>query len=409
MKRLLLTLIFVPALLFGALTFDSNHNKEIALLETFDISPSFLNDPILVSMKEKKRARYQNRHFFQAMDDAYLFIPMIKSILSESDVPVEFLFLAMAESNFSLEAFSNKSASGLWQFMSKTGTIYGLKIDDYVDERRDLVKSTEAAVKYLTYLHEKFGKWYLAALAYNCGEGRVSRAIKSAGSDDLRVLLNEKKRYLPRESRLYIRKIVALALLGSDESFLIDREYAYLLNRANAYSLATVKLPKGERLARVAKILDMPHEELKKLNRHLKYDFIPPYADAYEVYIPFVKFAEFKQKYKPGNIQQTYIVHTVKSGDNLSGLGKKYNLSYKIIKDFNNLSSSRLSLKQKLIIPVSKPMAEKAKEKKAYTVKEGDTLLSIARRFHVRVGDLKLLNSLKSNTIRIGDTLSVND
>ena len=406
MKQLFLLIFLTPALLFGALTFDSNHNKEIALLDSFDIDPSFLNDPVLLSIKEKKQARYQNKHFFKAMEEAYIFIPMVKRIIAESNVPAEFLFLAMAESNFSTKAYSKKRASGMWQFMPETGKIYGLEIDTYVDERRDLVKSTRAAVKYLSYLHDKFGKWYLAALAYNCGEGRVSRAIKRAGTDDLKVLLDKKKRYLPRESRLYIRKILALALLGSDESFLIDREYDYLLNRANAYSLATVALPKGESLKRVAKILDMPHQELKKLNRHLNYDFVPPYADTYDVYIPFVKYAEFKQKYKPGDLQNVFVVHTVKSGDNLSKLGKKYKVPYKLIKDFNSLESNMLSLKQKLVIPIPKPSAN---SNKSYKVKRGDTLSSIARQFHVSVSQLKQLNRLNGSTIRIGDTLSLYD
>ena len=406
MKQLFLLIFLTPALLFGALTFDSNHNKEIALLDSFDIDPSFLNDPVLLSIKEKKQARYQNKHFFKAMEEAYIFIPMVKRIIAESNVPAEFLFLAMAESNFSTKAYSKKRASGMWQVMPETGKIYGLEIDTYVDERRDLVKSTRAAVKYLSYLHDKFGKWYLAALAYNCGEGRVSRAIKRAGTDDLKVLLDKKKRYLPRESRLYIRKILALALLGSDESFLIDREYDYLLNRANAYSLATVALPKGESLKRVAKILDMPHQELKKLNRHLNYDFVPPYADTYDVYIPFVKYAEFKQKYKPGDLQNVFVVHTVKSGDNLSKLGKKYKVPYKLIKDFNSLESNMLSLKQKLVIPIPKPSAN---SNKSYKVKRGDTLSSIARQFHVSVSQLKQLNRLNGSTIRIGDTLSLYD
>ncbi|MDX1296368.1 MAG: LysM peptidoglycan-binding domain-containing protein, partial [Sulfurimonadaceae bacterium] len=229
--------------------------------------------------------------------------------------------------------------------------------------------------------------------------------IKRAGSDELSVLLDRKKRYIPRESRYYIRKIVALALLGTDESYLIDREYDHLLNRANAYSLATVKLGKGETLSRVAKTLDMPLKDLKTLNRHLKHDFTPPYADAYEVYIPYVKLSEFKQKYKPAPLKKIYLVHTVKSGDNLSRLGKKYGVPYKSIIDFNNLRSNMLSLKQKLIIPVSKGYTPKSDRR--YTVKAGDTLGTIAEQFHVSIRQLKRLNHLESNVIRIGEKLSL--
>ena len=284
--KFFISLVFLfSSSLFAVLTFESNHAKEVNLLRSFDISPSFLNDPSLNTIKEQNRARYKNKYFFKTMNNAYIFIPLVKKIIADSGVPSEILYLAMAESNFSTRAYSKKKASGMWQFMPNTGRIYGLKIDDYVDERRDLVKSTQAAVKYLKALHKKFGKWYLAAIAYNCGEGRLRRAIKKAGSDDLEVLLDAKRRYIPRESRRYIRKILALALLGYDEAYMIDNECDYLLNRGNAYSLSTVEVPAGESLAHIASLISMPVEELKKLNRHLKYDFVPPYGKSYSVYI----------------------------------------------------------------------------------------------------------------------------
>ena len=404
--RLLMMFLITPVLLFGALTFETNYQKQVDLLRSFDIDSSFLYDRALQDIVREMRKNYKTRHFFQTMDDAYLFIPMMKNILSNSSVPSEFLFLAMAESNFSTQAYSHKKAAGLWQFMPKTGRHYGLKIDTYVDERRDLVKSTDAAVKYLEDSYKRFGKWYLAAIAYNCGGGRVSRAIKRAGSDDLSVLLNSKKAYLPRESRRYTRKIIALALLGSDENFLIESEYDFLLNRANAFSIAAVGVQKGERLSRVSKILEMPEEELKKLNRHLNYDFIPPYAQRYTIYIPYVKLTEFRQRYKPASLQEVYIVYKVKRGDNLSKIGKKFHVSYKLIKAFNNLQSSRLSLRQKLIIPVAKPVRYKAG---VYTVQRGDTLNSIAKSYKVSVAHLKKINHLKKDLIRVGKKLEIYD
>ena len=402
--------IFIISLLFstsllGVINFAPNHAKELKLLRTFDIQPSFLNDTQLNRIKEQKRSRYKNKYFFKTMNDAYIFIPLVKKVIADSDVPSEILYLAMAESNFSTRAYSKKKASGMWQFMPYTGRVYGLKIDEYVDERRDLVKSTEAAVKYLNVLHKKFGKWYLAAIAYNCGEGRLRKAIRRAGSDDLKVLLNPKKKYIPRESRNYIRKIIALALLGYDEDYMMENECDYLLNRGNAYSLTTVKVPAGESIKRVSKLISMPSKELKKLNRHLKYDFLPPYGKSYHLYIPYIKLADFKKKYKPAKLQTMYLVHTVKSGDNLSYLGKRYGIPYGRIKDFNHLKSNSLSLKQKLIIPVSKSYKKKTS---FYTVKSGDTLDSISKNFKVTIADLKKRNSLRTDMIKIGDKLSVN-
>ena len=360
-------------------------------------------------MKNNFQKHYKTKHFFKAMEDAYIFIPSIKNILADYDVPKEFLYLAMAESNFHNTAYSKKRAAGLWQFMPYTAKLYGLKIDEYVDERRDPIKSTKAAARHLSYLHKRFGKWYLAAIAYNCGEGRLKRAIKRAKTDDLRVLLDPKRKYLPRESRLYIRKILALALLANDEQFLLDSEYEYLLNRANAYSLATVKLSSGESLRHVSKQVGIPLSELKKLNRHLKYEFLPPYKNGYEIYIPYIKLADFKRKYQPASVRNIYMVYRVKRGDNLSKIGKKYGVSYKVIMDFNHLKSSRLQLKQKLVIPIerNKKGRRYISSKHYYLVKKGDTLESISKRYNVSIKNLRLQNHLHGSMIKAGERLRI--
>ena len=406
MFKYFLTLLF-PIILFANLTYESNYNKELALLESFDIEPAFLYDPVMNNMRNKNASVIKNRQFFRTMKKAYLFIPAIKNILTKYEIPQEFLYLAMAESNFSTRAYSKKRASGLWQFMPRTGKHYKLHIDEYVDERRDLIKSTEAAAKYLSHLHKRFGKWYLAAIAYNCGGGRLSKAIKKAGSDDLAILLNHKKKYIPRESRFYIRKIVALALLGTDEQFLLSSEYGYLLNRANAYPISTVKLSSGESLKRVAALIDIPLKDLQNLNRHLKYDFVPPYSKGYDVYIPYIKLSEFKQKYYAEPIKNIYKIHVVTSGDNLSYIGKRYGVSYRVIMDFNKLKNSRLKLKQKLIIPIVNKSNKKISSRNYYMVKKGDSLESISKAYKVSIQNIKLQNHLKSSLIKIGDRLKI--
>ncbi len=407
MFRYLLT-IFFPFILLANLTYESNYNKELALLESFDIEPSFLYDPIMNEMRTKNNTVKRNKQFFRTMEQAYLFIPAIKNILTKHGIPQEFLYLAMAESNFHTRAYSHKRAAGLWQFMPRTAQLYKLHIDEYVDERRDLIKSTEAAATYLSSLHKRFGKWYLAAIAYNCGGGRLNRAIKKAGTDNLAVLLSPKKKYIPRESRLYIRKIVALALIGTDEQFLLSSEYEYLLNRANAYSISTVKVPSGESLKRVAKLIDIPLKDLQKLNRHLKYDFVPPYAKKYDIYIPYIKLAEFRQKYYEDSIKNIYKIHRVKSGENLSIIGKRYGVSYKVIMDFNKLKNTRLRLKQKLIIPiVSNGSKKKIDSRFYYLVKKGDSLESISKAHKVSIRNIKQQNHIKGSLIRVGERLKI--
>ena len=400
-------ILLIPILLSANLTYVSNHNKELSVLESFDIEPSFLYDPVMNEMKNKNSTIDKNKHFFKTMDNAYLFIPAIKNLLSEYNIPQEFMYLAMAESNFKSKAYSRKRASGLWQFMPGTAKLYNLKIDEYVDERRDLIKSTKAAAKYLSNLHDRFGKWYLAAIAYNCGGGRLSRAIKEAGTDELAVLIDPKKKYIPRESRNYIRKIVALALVGNDEQYMLKSEYEYLLNRASAYSISTVRLPMGESLSRVSKLINIPVKELRKLNRHLKYDFVPPYRKGYDIYIPYIKLSEFKQKYFEEPIKNIYKVYVVRSGDNLSRIGHKYGVSYKVIKDFNRLRTTRLKIKQKLIIPIKKADNRKIDSKYYYMVKKGDSLESIAKEYKISIQNIKLQNNLKSSLIKIGDRLKI--
>lgn len=405
--KYLLFLLF-PFILFANLTYESNHNNELAILEAFDIEASFLHDPYMNKMRHDKINITKKQYFFSAMNDACVFIPAIKNLLNKYGIPQEFLYLAMAESNFKTKAYSRKKASGLWQFMPRTGKAYNLKIDGYIDERRDLVKSTQAAAKYLSYLHKRFGKWYLAAIAYNCGGGKLRRAIKEAGSDSLAVLLDSEKKYIPRESRNYIRKIVALALVGQDEQFMLKSEYEYLLNRANAYSIATVSLPGGESLKRLASILKMPLENLKQLNRHLKYDFIPPYAKEYDVYIPYLKLSEFKQNYSKSPRKNVYLVHIVSSGDNMSYIGRKYGVPYKVIMDFNNLKHSRLRLKQKIIIPIDYDKKIKNKNNNFYyTVKRGDSLESISKAKKVSIKSIRANNNIHGSLIKIGERLKL--
>jgi len=401
-------LLLLPFILSASLTFNSDHRREVEILESFDIEASFLYDSVLNKMKNSKITTYKEKRFFKAMDDAYLFIPAIKNVLAQYDIPAEFLFLAMAESHFSNRAYSKKRASGLWQFMPLTGKMYGLKIDEYVDERRDFIKSTKAAAKYLSYLHTKFGKWYLAAIAYNCGEGRLAKGIKRAKTDELSALLDPKKKYIPRESRIYIRKIVSLAMMGNDEQFLLKSEYEHLLNRANAYSVSTIKLPRGESLKRVAKLIGIPINDLKSLNRHLKYDFVPPYKNGYDIYIPYIKLSEFKQKYFKEKIQNIYRVHKIRRGDNLSAIGHRYGVPYRVIMDFNRLKNTRLKLNQKLIIPIeTRSKKKKINSKFYYMVKRGDTLDSISKMHKISVKNLKQQNHIKGSLIKVGERLKL--
>jgi len=392
-------IIFISNL-FASLDFGGYYNKEIEILRSLDVDPSFVANKDFVKVK-KEFEKYKKRHFFDTNSDSFIYIPTIKRLISEAKIPQVFLFMAMAESNFKLHAKSHKKAVGIWQFMPSTAKKYGLRIDEYVDERKDPVKSTKAAIKYLKYLHKKFGRWYLAALAYNSGEGRVVRAIKKAKTKDLNKLIDPKKKYLPKESRRYIRKIIALALIGSDENYHLKRDFDYILNRGSAYSLATVKVKGGEVLDEIAKDIKIKRSILRELNAHLKYGFVPPNVKEYDIYLPYIKLADFKENYKPSNIKKAFIVYKVKKGDSLAKIAAKYEISYKMIKDFNKLRSNILRINQTLIIPIPK------KSKIIYRVKKGDTLLSISKKYGITVAKLKKLNGKKTHMIRVGEKLVI--
>ena len=400
-----LLLLLLPYALFGDPNMNAEKNKDLDLLKTFDVDPSFLNDPMLKQIKAKDLNKYKRNLLFEDMGDAVAFMPSVKEVFNEYKVPQEFLFLAITESNFSAKANSRGGAGGVWQFMPQTAIRYHLRIDKYVDERRDLIKSSRAAAKYLSILHDQFGKWYLAAIAYNCGSGYLANAIKRAGTDNLHVLLNEKKKYLPAQSRRYIRKILALGLVeNNDGKFLADNS-PYT---ETTPSLSTVQVGSSESLSKVSELLNVPEDELKKYNRHLTYNLTPPDANGYDIYIPSAKLSEFNDKYNSDSEKKKYIVYTPKQDEPSSATTGKFKIQSKIVKDLNKLSTTKLLSKQDIIIPVASK-SNIVLDKGAYTVKDGDSLESIAKANKVTIAYIKSKNNIKNDSVKAGDRLYINE
>lgn len=406
MKKYIFVLSLSVATLFASLSMSSYSQDDLKVLKSLDIDESFLKERAFINMKESilnDRVDF----FLKKLNDAYIFVPIIKDMIKEAKIPQAFLYLAMAESNFSVRAFSSKRAVGLWQFMPLTAKAFGLKINNYVDERRDPIKSTEAAIAYLKYLHDMFGKWYLAAIAYNCGEGALKRAILRAKSDDLATLIDPNRKYLPKESRIYIRKILSLAFMSKSTNFLMVDNFEHLLNRGSIYPISSVEIKGGTHLRLVADSMNISLDELKKLNKQLKQNYIPPYEKRYSINIPYSRLALFKQNFKESKIK--YLIHSVKRGESLYTIGKKYNIPYGLIKDANRLSSNRLSIEQELIIPISNYSKSTKFEpiQKSYRIKQGDSLDRISKEFGVSIEKLKRVNNLTSNFIRAGDMIVI--
>ena len=145
--RVLLFISLTCSMLFGYLITENNFAQQERVLKSLDINTSFLKDPILLSMSDDV-GLYRTKHFLSILDRGYIFAPALRQMIAEASIPEAFLYLAMAESNFSARAYSKARAVGLWQFMPYTAKKFGLKIDEYVDERRDPVNTTKAAIKY---------------------------------------------------------------------------------------------------------------------------------------------------------------------------------------------------------------------------------------------------------------------
>lgn len=231
----------------------------------------------------------QRRTFEVYMSRKGLYEDLIVERLRARGMPDELLYLAMIESGFSARARSPVAAVGLWQFMGPTAQQYGLRVDDWVDERRDPIRATDAALTYLQWLHDRYDSWYLAAAAYNAGPGTVDRALRrrssSAGEDDVDLYWDIID-HLPRETREHVPKLLAATLLARDAAamgFDIDPDQAYDFDR--------VWVPGGTSLRTVARGLDVPAQLIRDLNPHLIRGATPP-GGSYGLRVPVGQTAQ---------------------------------------------------------------------------------------------------------------------
>ena len=207
---------------------------------------------------------------------------LVRDALRAKGMPEDLLYLAMMESGLKPRAVSNVSAVGLWQFMSPTALQYGLRVDSYVDERRDPIGATEAALDYLDWLHWRFGSWYLAAAAYNAGPGRVERVLRRYADGRIgdENLYWEIVDHLPKETREYVPRLIAATILGKDAS-----AYGFVVTSTERYDFELVFVPSGTSLLRVASALEIDVGILRNLNPHLVRGVTPP-SEVYGVRVP---------------------------------------------------------------------------------------------------------------------------
>lgn len=344
------------------------------------------------------------------------YVPMMQKIFAEYGLPQDLAYLAMIESGFNSRAQSWAQALGPWQFTERTGRNYGLKGDWWLDERRDPEKSTHAAARYLRDLHQQFdGDWYLAVAAYNAGSGRIQGAIRSLGTRDFWELTRGE--HLQQETRQFVPKLLAALMIAKEPEKYGFTNLDYL--KPLAYDVA--KLPSATDLEVVAELCGTTYEEIKALNPELKRWSTPPGSKNHALRIPPGSKERFTQAYAgiPANERLRYARHRVQAGDTLNKVAKQYNVRAEDILTLNRIENARaLRVGSDLILPLKpgytqRPVKELADDtnrtrRRTYTVKKGDSLWSIARRFEVSEGDLRTWNKLGAKAmLQPGQVLTV--
>ncbi|MDD3619363.1 MAG: LysM peptidoglycan-binding domain-containing protein [Desulfobulbaceae bacterium] len=350
----------------------------------------------------------QRSYFERWLARSTKYLPYIKAQLKEAGLPQDLAYLAMIESGYNPSAYSKSHAAGLWQFISSTGKNYGLRIDSWVDERREPEKATLAAIDYLTFLYKEFGSWYLAVAAYNAGEGKIGRGVKKYNTDDFWVLAS--KNYLALETKRYVPKLIAAILIAKE-----PEKYGFTnIEYQEPAKYDVVQVPPMTDLNAVATAGRQDIKTIRALNNELLKDYTPPGDSGYDMKIPrgSYKLVAANLKRLHPVVSTDYKTHVVKRGDTLTAISKKYNISKTTLLKANNLHSAKLLAGQRLRIPYQATKyvllkegetaasrfasAESGGELFLHEVKKGETLSKIARQYNVEPEIIMQWNNLPS-------------
>lgn len=388
---------------------------------------------------------------------AQLYYPLFEEQLDKYNLPLELKHLAVIESALNPNATSRAGARGLWQFMYGTGKMYNLQITSYVDERCDPYKSTIAACELLQNLYAMYGDWQIVLAAYNAGPGNINKAIRRAGGG--KKTYWEIRPFLPRETQAYVPAFIAATYIMTYHQ---EHNLYAIAPRETFYDVDSVNVKSELNFAQVEAILGVPYDELTFLNPMYKLGVIPaPMGEPNHIILPvdqvgnFVMNEDSIYRYVKTDsvlssmtIAQVQKIHTVKKGEHINSIAKKYKVSVDEIRKWNNLSSNYLKIGQKLIIyqPAPATASTSTTEKKDppasattttgkkdppktdaktsttttnksssgtatykyYTVKKGDSLWSIAQANGTTVDELKRLNGFGSKVVlHAGDKIKL--
>jgi membrane-bound lytic murein transglycosylase D len=343
-------------------------------------------------------------------------------------LPGDFVYLALIESGFSPEAVSHASAVGMWQFMAATGRVYGLRVDSWLDERRDPIKSTDAAAHHLDDLTQRFGSHYLAAAAYNAGAGRVERGldkmpVDSSASDDSTGIAGDNAffsladtRLIRDETKNYVPQLIAAAIIAkSPNKYGFDAPID-----VEPFSRDSVMVDGGTGLDLIARLADTTLDAMHALNPNLLRMVTPP-GERYPVRVPTGSAAKVAEAYAelPDSARRAIETHVVRPGETVTSLARHYGVAADLIRSTNRAARARsLAPGTLLVLPVSTTLSAAVLREpdpprttrtivRTVIVRRGESVASVARRAGVSAAVLRRENGLSSHaTLRAGEKLT---
>lgn len=379
---------------------------------------SALQSPFTAAHESWYAARPQYVQRMVGRSQLYLY--HIVEEVQKRGMPTEIALLPMIESAFNPTANSSAKAAGIWQFIPSTGKDFGLKQDWWNDNRRDVTAATNAALNYLEKLHVMFGTWELALAAYNAGEGTVQRAIERNRKQGLPT--DYASLQLPAETRNYVPKLQAVKnIVANPEQYGLD-----IKPIDNKPYFTKVTAPGKMDVKLAAKLAGVSVEEFTQLNPAHNRPVMTNSASTQSILLPMGKENEFAENLANYNRPLvSWQTHYARRGERLGSIAKQYGISIAQLRSTNDLSAKqRLKPNQPLLVPAngdatlntapaltetaaSQPQAEVAQAPVRYTVKNGDTANSVAKRYGLTTKQLLVQNGLKSSKLRKGQTLAI--
>ncbi len=345
--------------------------------------PIVINDAVLRIV-----AAYQNDFhdiIARGLTRSGRFVPMIRRIFEEEGLPRDLAQVAMVESSFIPHARSPKAACGIWQFMPRTGRQYGLTSNAVVDERSDPEKATRAAARYLGYLHELFHDWYLAMAAYNAGEGRVLRAMERTGLSDFWQLAASG--LLKPQTQNYVPAVIAATLIVKNPS-----HYGFEVEYEKPLEYETVRLDRPVNLRRLAVMEQVPLEELQRLNPELRSDVTPRQPDGYELKVPLGGRSSVLAAFAaaPTARPPAFRRHLARRGETLASIARRFHVSLASLASVNSLPRrGKLARGKVVLVPEREPLLamKKGKGKSRSKATQVAQTTPQPRSYRVRGGD----------------------